>query len=987
MKKITTFIFLILVYGFLTNTQGSIARGSQVDVAASGKTAGLNKDAIMAKAASLAVPFVRNAGRFNKEVRYSADLFAGRFFLTDKELVYSLVNGTQKMTIRPGEKRPEQKTGKRVPAKGITFREFFMDQGGAKIRFHPSGAEKGPTEVSYFRGNDPAKWQSGLSSYNGVLLGEVYPCIEVKLKASSGNVEKIFAVNPGGDAARIRIGVTGVGALKIAVDGRLLLKNGLGELAMRAPIAWQEIAGRQREVKVAYRLLEKHLYGFAVSSEYDKDYALFIDPALDTILASTLFGGSGFDFSTSLALDGKGNVYLTGGASSLDFPITSRAYDPTYNGGVVYSPDVFVSKFNGDMTKLLASTYLGGRDTDEGNSLALDDSGNVYLTGTTGSDNFPTTPGAYNQTYNGGSEYEPLDVFVSKLNCNLSQLLASTYLGGRDKDEGNSLALDDAGNVILTGGTASDDFPTTNGAFDRIFNGGGYSYSRYDAFISKLNRNLTQLLASTYLGGSGYETGNSLVVDKTSNIYLTGLTYSKDFPTTPGAYDRTHNDDCDSDVFVSKLNSNLTQLLASTYLGGSGYETGNSLVLGSSGDVYLAGSTCSGDFPTTRGAYERKFYGDEGDAFISKLKCDLTELLASTFLSSPGQDAKSVNAIALDGFNNVYVTGIIQIYCGFDGLEDDYNGLVFFSKLDKNLTTLLGEKHIGDEFCQNYDNWCYGISLALDAAGSVYFTGRRGYKDFPTTEGAFDRTLGGIFISKLNGDSDISIFLASPNGGESWVAGTVHDITWATSGKTANVRIEVSTDNGSNPSDVSVSTTNNRSYPWTITPGSTGTIANVRIEVSTNNGSSWSDVIVSTANNHSYPWTVPDTPSSQCLVRISDAANAAISDTSDAVFSILMNIDLLAERREVRAFSIVRQYGWIQFLGGTSYIQVAQYRLMRRQGSGEFVLLKTITPSELQNNQFQMQDKYLEKDIPYIYRVEAYDAGGQLIGISMDKTI
>jgi hypothetical protein len=950
MQKIAAFILLILAYGFLTNTQSNTGRGVQVAVAASGNAAGLNEEAVMAKAASLAVPFVRNAGRFNKQVRYSADLFAGRFFLTDKELVYSLIKHSGKKNVQPDRFELKKKPGKNVTDKGIAFKEYFVDEKGAEIVFQPTGVEKGTTKVSYFRGNDPTKWQSGLASYNSVSLGQVYPGIKVKLRASGKNVEKIFRVGPRSDVSRIRINVAGVKQLKIAKDGRLLFKNGLGELAMRAPVAWQVIAGQRHDVKVGYRILKRQLYGFAVSSEYDKDYALFIDPALDTILASTLFGGTGFDFSTSLALDGEGNVYLTGGTSSLDFPTTPGAYDRSFNGYEHSSgyADVFVSKLNRNLTQLLASTYLGGGSYDGGTSLALDDSGNVYLTGTTWSDDFPTTPGAYDQTYNGGSEYEPMDVFVSKLNRNLSQLLASTYLGGGDKDEGNSLALDDAGNVILTGGTASDDFPTTNGAFDRIFHESGYSYSRYDAFISKLNGNLTRLLASTYLGGGGYETGNSLVVDKTSNIYLTGLTYSKDFPTTPGAYDRSFNsyDDYYADVFVSKLNRNLTQLLASTYLGGSDYETGNSLVLGSSGDVYLAGSTVSGDFPTTRGAYKQKFYGDEGDAFISKLKCDLTELLASTFLSSPGQDAKSVNAIALDGFNNVYVTGIIQIYCGCDGFDDHYNGLVFFSKLDKNLTTLLGEKHIGDEFCQNVHNWYYGISLALDAAGSVYFTGRRGYKDFPTTEGAFDRTLGGIFISKLNSNS-IEVTLISPDGGENWVTGTAHDITWTSPGKIADVRIEVSTDNGSN----------------------------------------WSDVCVSLARYHKFPWTIPNTPSNKCLVKVSDNDHPTNSDTSDAVFSILMNIDLLAERREVRAFSIMRQYGRIQFLPGNTSVQVSQYRLMRRKGNEDFIVLRTITPSELQNNQFQMQDKYLEKGTPYTYRVEVYDAAGQLIGISSEKTI
>ena len=189
--------------------------------------------------------------------------------------------------------------------------------------------------------------------------------------------------------------------------------------------------------------------------------------------------------------------------------------------------------------------------------------------------------------------------------------------------------------------------------------------------------------------------------------------------------------------------------------------------------------------------------------------------------------------------------------------------------------------------------------------------------------------------------------MASPDGGESWVAGTVRNITWETTGKIENVRIDLSTDNGA----------------------------------------TWSEVTIYPSRYHTFPWTVANSPSRRCLVRISDNDNPVINDTSNAVFSILMNIDLLAERREARAFSIVRQYGRIQFLIGSATVPVSQYRLMRLKSGEDFILLKTIMPSELQNNQFQMQDKYLEKGTTYTYRVDAYDAAGQLIGISSEKSI
>src|SRR3990167_8938045 len=276
-----------------------------------------------------------------------------------------------------------------------------------------------------------------------------------------------------------------------------------------------------------------------------------LDSGLSSLLASTYLGGSSdssYDYGYSLTLDTSGDVYVTGETSSTDFPTTSGAYDTSFNG----DGDVFVSKLDGGLTSLLASTYLGGSDDDYGYSLALDSSGNVYVTGSTNSTNFPTTSGAYDTSSNGSS-----DVFVSKLDGTLTSLLASTFLGGFDDDWGFSLALDTSGDVYVTGDTQSSYFPTTSGAYDTFWNGG-----YYDVFISKLDGGLTSLLASTYLGGSGRDYGYSLTLDTSGNVYVTGSTNSTNFPTTSGAYDTSSNGS--SDAFVSKLDSDLSASITPT---------------------------------------------------------------------------------------------------------------------------------------------------------------------------------------------------------------------------------------------------------------------------------------------------------------------------------------------------------------------------------------------------------------------------------------
>ena len=242
-----------------------------------------------------------------------------------------------------------------------------------------------------------------------------------------------------------------------------------------------------------------------------------LNSGLTSLLASTYLGGSNYEVlwqvGISLTLDTSGNVYVTGYTYSSNFPTTSGAYDTSFNGYY----DVFVSKLDGGLTSLLASTFLGGSDFDSGYSLALDTSGNVYVTGYTSSTDFPTTSGAYDTSFNGGYN----DVFVSKLNSGLTSLLASTFLGGSGYDYGNSLTLDTSGNVYVTGWTDSTDFPTTSGAYDTSYNGGGVSVG--DVFVSKLDSGLTSLLASTYLGGSGSDLGNSLTLDTSGNVYVTGV--------------------------------------------------------------------------------------------------------------------------------------------------------------------------------------------------------------------------------------------------------------------------------------------------------------------------------------------------------------------------------------------------------------------------------------------------------------------------------
>ena len=258
------------------------------------------------------------------------------------------------------------------------------------------------------------------------------------------------------------------------------------------------------------------------------------------LIYSTFLGGSNDDVGFGIAVDLLGNAYVNGYTNSSDFPTTAGAFQTTLGGGY----DQYISKVNSSGSALIYSTYLGGSNIDLGEGIAVDSSGNAYVAGGTQSTNFPTTPGALQTTFGGGTE----DAFVSKLNSSGSALVYSTYLGGSKFDVGQGIAVDSSDNAYITGYTNSSDFPTTAGAPQTTLGGG------VDVFVSTLNGSGSTLIYSTYLGGSDLEAGQGIAVDSSGNAYVTGYTASSDFPTTTGAFQTTFGGGADN-AFVAKISA------------------------------------------------------------------------------------------------------------------------------------------------------------------------------------------------------------------------------------------------------------------------------------------------------------------------------------------------------------------------------------------------------------------------------------------------
>jgi PKD repeat protein/methionine-rich copper-binding protein CopC len=331
------------------------------------------------------------------------------------------------------------------------------------------------------------------------------------------------------------------------------------------------------------------------------------------LVYSTYLGGTGTDYGNGVALDNNENIYIAGYSGSTNFPTTSDAYQANKST----SNDAFMSKFNSS-GELVYSSFLGGTGQDYGYAITIDKNDNIYITGRTASSDFPITSGAYQTSIAGGA-----DVFVTKFNS-AGSLAYSTYLGGNDTDNGNSVAVDSNGNAYIGGQTKSKNLPVTVGAY-QTSNAG----VDYDGFVAKLNTNGTSLVYSTYLGGSAsnsIETITGIAVDEEGNAHVIGYTNSGDFPVTPGAYQTVNKAGFYGDVFLTKLKSDGTGLLYSTFLGGSGNDRGNAITIDSAGNAYLTGNTNSGDFSVTPGAYQSTITNSYQEIFVAKL--DLTSPVA-----------------------------------------------------------------------------------------------------------------------------------------------------------------------------------------------------------------------------------------------------------------------------------------------------------------------------------------------------------------------
>jgi hypothetical protein len=681
--------------------------------------------------------FESNKGQIDPEVRFFSRGAGYGFYLTPKEAVMVLNGKAAPAT--------EIKTGNEERKPGQVIR---MKLAGASTARSVTGLEKLPGITNYFIGNDPTEWKTNVANYAKVKYERVYRGVDVIYYGNQEQLEFDFIVAPRANPNAIKLEFEGVDQLAIADNGDLILSVQGGEVRQRKPFIYQEVNGQRSQIEGHYVIFDTKQVGFRLG-RYDRSRQLVIDPVVSY---STYLGGFGVEQAGTIGVDTSGNAIVVGSTWATNFPTRFSIHGD--RGGV----DAYVSKINPTGTQLVYSTYLGGASGDVARDVAVDASGNAYITGTTSSTDFPTTVGAYDTTAQGGQ-----DVFVTKL-TSAGGLSYSTYLGSNTSDTAAGIAVDTSGNAYVNGLTNSAQFPVLN-AFQSSFAGGTCGTSPntrpcFDLFVTKFNATGSALIFSTYLGGTSDDfvngLGGGITVDSSNNVYLTGSTQSTNFPLlnafqsthAPGASE-TRPGTLNEDLFVTKLDASGSSLIYSTYLGGAKDETGMDIAVNSANEAYVTGNTFnSTDFPTTPGAFNTS----SGNSFVAKFSATGDSLAYSTYLLG----ARS-NSIAVNLSGNAYVTGETGDFVNAIKLSLNGDSLVW------SITFGGTESAFQNSFAQQD-----GRGIAVDSSGNAYIHGDVWASNFPTTAGALQPNLttntcgsdlcGDSFVTKI---ADISGYTIS----------------------------------------------------------------------------------------------------------------------------------------------------------------------------------------------------------------------------------
>jgi len=794
-------------------------------------------------------------------------------------------------------------------------------------RARPSPVGQPEISFAYFRGKKE-NWLIDVPAYRGIFYADIWPGIDLIYICSGEGLKSQFIIKPGADPSQIRFQVEGAEKIEINENNELVIMTPAGPIVDSVPLAYQGKSTERTEIKVKYKIYGDFAFGFSFGP-YDASAELIIDPVI--LIGGTYIGGPNFDYAYGLALDDAGFIYVVGYTySTQGYPLKSGP-QLNFNGGDV---DAYIIKLDPKASKIIYCGYLGGSDRDYAYGVAVDEKGAAYIVGYTASreNSFPVVKGP-DLTHNG--EY---DVFVAKINPEGNSLDYCGYIGGQANDFGRAIAVDSEGRACLTGYTLSSEatFPVKKGPV--------LTFKRnYESFIARINSTGEQIEFCGYLGGLGDDWGYGIAVDQEGSIYVAGATASDEysFPVRTGP-DLAFNGQVDA--FVAKISASGEEIIYCGYIGGEGEDVAMAITVDSTGFAYVTGYTGSGEktFPVTFGPdldYNGGFY----DAFVAKLAKGGNYLAYCGYLGGSGYEAGS--GISIDDWGCAYITGFTSStqdsFPVKDGPELSFAGSfdAFLAKISFNGARLIFCGYLGGTEA----DYAQAVAVEKNGTGHIYLAGSTysSHLNWPEHPG-FSRPFLGRREAFLAHYYENTITVTSPNGGEIWYSGLEKNITWYTVGEVGNVRIELSTDNGASWQVIAEETENDGLFTW-IVPDITSTtcliriseaddgvpsdtsdfifvilhepviiltspnggeewpvgsiqeirwitgsaaVGDVRIEYSTDSGSTWTEIVDRTENDGVFEWEIPDTPSTQCLVRISEAEDGNPADISDAPFTI-----------------------------------------------------------------------------------------------------
>ncbi|MBL4653007.1 MAG: gliding motility-associated C-terminal domain-containing protein [Flavobacteriales bacterium] len=577
------------------------------------------------------ITFIENKGQWQDNILFRADIPGGTLFLERDKLTY-VFSHPDDITYIHEMHHGFAPEQDEFPVRCHAYNVTFL---GSQIP-KTNGIGKTPDYNNYYLGNDSTKWAAKCEKFYAVEYESIYPGIDFRIYTNENGLKYDFIVHPGANPNDINLFYEGLDRINL-VNKDLILSTSINNVVEKKPISFQG----EKQIKSSYEL-EGNNMKFKIS-EYDTSKDLIIDPAL---VFSTYSGSTADNWGYTATFDEAGHLYSAGVAFANGYPITTGAFQTTWGGSGSLISDIVVSKFSTNGTSLVYSTYVGGNKSECPHSLIVDGNDNLIIFGTTSSGNYPTTSSAYNTSFNGGTNVSASginyssgsDLIITKLNSTGTALVGSTFVGG-------------SGNDGLNTGSAS--------SLD-------YNYADY------------------FRG--------EVIVDASNNIIVATCTKSADFPIAGGGQQSTFGGAQDGIVF--KLNSNLTTMQWSTYLGGTDFDAAYGMQLNDAGDLYVVGGTQSSDFPTTGGVFNSNSIGGV-DGFIVKLNSSGSSILASSYIGTTSYD--QTYFVQLDANQDVYILGQTEgaYLVSPATVYSNPNSGQFVHKMDPNLSSTIFSTVIG----------------------------------------------------------------------------------------------------------------------------------------------------------------------------------------------------------------------------------------------------------------------------------------------------